>query len=417
MQKSGKVRLTQVVVDRMGAGSLLWDTEIQGLFARCQETKKVLGIKYTSSTGRQRWLTLGTFGAITVEQARTEARKLLGQVAAGSDPASKRDAIRKAPLVKDCAIQFITQHAKHNLKPNTAKQYQDVMEDIVIPAFGQLKMQDLTRQDVAELHQKLSNTPFRANRVLAVLSKFCNWAEVHGLRSDNSNPCRLVKHYKENKRTRYLNRDELLALGQSLRKAEQGWQDYMALCEMARLSGTRVSLDIEPKLKAPPQATAAIMLLLLTGARKNEIAQLKWDDVDFASSQLHLADTKTGERVITLSRQAVAVLTSLPRQNDNPYVIYGEGEDGYFQGLQKVWERIRKDAGLDDVRLHDLRHTYASISVGLNYSLHITGGLLGHNQPSTTHRYAHLHSSPLHEANQGIGDSLGVVLLLGAVHN
>ena len=229
----------------------------------------------------------------------------------------------------------------------------------------------MERRDIAELHHKARATPYQANRTLGVLSKMFNLAEVWGLRPDGSNPCRHVPKYREMKRERYLAQAELQRLGAVLAEAE---------CDGSET----------------PQIVAAFRLLVLTGCRLGEIQTLKWEYI--TPRGMELPDTKTGARRIPLPQAARDVLAALPRLDGNPYVIAGKVEGRYATDLQHPWRRIRARAGLDGVRIHDLRHTYASNAVSSGMAIQMVGRLLGHTQLQTTMRYAHLADDPVNRA-------------------
>ena len=222
------------------------------------------------------------------------------------------------------------------------------------------------RPDIAALHHGLRDKPYQANRVLGVLSKMFNLAEVWGLRPDGSNPTRHVQKYKEHKRERYLDPDEIETL----------WR----VLDQAVIDGTETE-----------HVTAAFKLLLLTGCRLSEIQKSKWSWI--RGNILLLPDAKTGPRRVMLSKSALDVLAAVPRLPNNPHIIAGKVEGQYATDMQKPWRRIRKGAKLDDVRIHDLRHTYASLAAAAGHSLPIIGKLLGHTQAQTTARYAHLADS------------------------
>jgi integrase len=206
-------------------------------------------------------------------------------------------------------------------------------------------------------------------------------AEKWGQRPDGSNPCRHVEKFKERKRERYLSASELLRLGDVLAEAER----------------TRTEL---------PGAIAAIRLLIFTGCRRGEILTLRWEHVDFEKECLRLPDSKTGARTIHLNAPALEILSVVEHQDGNPYVIVGGKPGAHLVNLRKPWQRIRAQAELEDVRLHDLRHSFASVAVGLGESLHMTGKLLGHSQAQTTQRYAHLADDPVKAATKRVGAAI-----------
>jgi integrase len=246
-----------------------------------------------------------------------------------------------------------------------------------------MKAADVQRWHVAELHEQHRRIPYQANRTLGVLSKLFNLAEVWGIRPDGSNPTRHIERYKENKRERYLTPAELTRLGQVLTEAERN--------------------GIEPIF-----AIAAFRLLLLTGCRLSEIQTLKWEYV--RGDAIALPDSKTGAKRVALGQAARAVLLAIPRVADNPYVIIGKYPNAHLTDLERPWRRIRERAGLADVRIHDLRHSFASNAIGLGEALPIIGKLLGHTQVQTTARYAHLANNPVQLAADRISDDIARAL-------
>jgi len=232
---------------------------------------------------------------------------------------------------------------------------------------------------------------YQANRCLALLSKFFNWTEKHGFRHDGSNPCRHIERYKEDKRERFLSETELTALSNILTQAEK--------------TGT-----------ASPWVIAAIRLLMLTGARHSEILTLKWEWIDFERACIRLPDSKTGAKTLYLNAPALEVLANTPRLEGNPHVICGDKDGAHLVNLQKPWKRIRQAAGLEEVRIHDLRHSFASVAVAGGMSLPLIGALLGHSQPATTARYAHLASDPLRAASETIASRITETSKTGATN-
>ena len=221
------------------------------------------------------------------------------------------------------------------------------------------------------------------------MSKMLNLAERWGLRPDGSNPCRHVEKYAERKIERFLSAEELARLGEALLEAER----------------TQTEL---------PSVVAAIRLLLLTGCRFSEIITLRWDEVDLERKCLRLRDSKTGAKTVHLSEPAIEVLQSVDREPGNPFVIVGAKPGSHLVNLRKPWCRIRASAGLDDVRIHDLRHSFASVAVAGGLSLPMIGALLGHSQPATTQRYAHLAGDPLRQATNLIGGRIATAMRVPA---
>jgi integrase len=382
-------RITKRAVDQMvtnGRDVLVWDADLKGFGVRCRTSGAKFYVLKMRVGSRQRWITIGRHGSPwTPETARREALRLLGLRAAGKDPAAERDRQRGALTIAELAERFLAEHVSHQCKPRTAEEYQFVVRRYIYPVLGHHRIADLTRADVAQLHHKLRDHPYQANRCLAVLSKMMNLAEAWGLRLDGSNPCRHVKKYREDKRERYLTKEELRRLGGALADAER--------------DGTE-----------SPFAITAIALLILTGARLSEILTLRWEYLDLEEQVLRLPDSKTGAKLIHLNERAMDLLRSMPRMAGNPHVIAGKNSAAPLINLQKPWRRIRTKANLPDVRLHDLRHSFASVAVGAGMSLPMIGKLLGHTQPATTARYAHLAADPIRAASNLVGAEITAVM-------
>ncbi|MBO9399090.1 tyrosine-type recombinase/integrase [Shimia sp. R9_2] len=348
-----------------------WDSEIKGFGVRIMPSgTKTYQVQYRKG-GRTRRASIGRHGNITAEQARNRAKEIMGELSKGENPVEEIAQHRRAPTVAALCERFFEEHAKERCKPSTQGEYRRAIDLFINPAIGSFKIVDVERKDIAELHHKFRDKPYQANRTLGVLSKMFNLAEIWGLRPDGSNPCRHVPKYREQKRERYLSQVELQRLGTALTEAEH--------------DGTETS-----------HVVAAFRLLILTGCRLGEIQTLRWSYI--TDRGMELPDSKTGARLIPLPQAARAILSALPRRPDNPYVIIGKQPEGYATDMQKPWRRIRKRAGLCDVRIHDLRHTYASNAVSSGMPIQMVGRLLGHTQIQTTMRYAHLADDPVRRA-------------------
>lgn len=375
-------RISKRIVDltlRTEKDVYIWDEDLAGFGLKVTPTgRKVFLVQYRlgGRKGRTRRITIGQHGPITPELARSEAKRLLGEIAAGRDPAEQRN--KATHSVGELLERFLAEHVDIKLKASTAGEYRRLARLYILPALRHRAINDVQRADMARLHYSLKDKPYQANRAIALLSKFFSWAEKNGFRPDGSTPCRHVEKYTEAKRERFLSQDELARLGEALRLAERD-------------------------NSASPWIIAAIRLLTLTGARLSEILTLKWDFVDFERASIRLPDSKTGAKTIYISAPALAVLSALPQQQNNPFVICGLKPGAHLVNLQKPWRRIRKLANLDDVRIHDLRHSFASIAVAGGMSLPMIGALLGHSQPATTARYAHFSQDPLQAASDTVG--------------
>lgn len=364
----------------------LWDSQLAGFGVRIYPSgRRVYLVQYRSHGGRQRRAMLGPHGPLTTEQARERAAALLADVHKGEDPAGNARAHRKAPTVAELCDRYLADHARQHKKPRSIAEDERMIASFIKPALGPLKVTAIGRPDIIRAHRELRNTPTQANRCLALLSKMMSLAERWGLRPDGSNPCRHVDKNKERSRNRFLAEDELARLAEVLAAVER---------ERAELPGV----------------AAAVRLLLFTGARLSEILTLRWDHVDLPDHCLRLADSKTGAKTIYLPPAAMEVLAELPRVDGNPFVIVGGKPGAHLVDLERPWRRIRARAGLDDVRLHDLRHSFASMAVAGGLSLPMIGALLGHRQTQTTARYAHLAADPLKQAVHLTGSRIAAAM-------
>jgi len=322
---------------------------------------------------------------LTCEQARTRAIGIIAATRNGEDPAAKRDAERRAITVKELGDRFDREHIALRLKASTAKGYRRMLERVVIPALGRHRVTEVTRADVAKIHHDLRHIPYDANRSLEIISKMFNLAEMWGLRPDGSNPRKHIKKYPEEKRERFLSPAELRRVGEVLREME----------------GEGIEL---------PPSIAAARLLILTGCRLGEIMTLQWEHVDILGKALRLPDSKTGAKVVHLGQPAVEILEKIERVEGNPWVIVGTKPGARLTDLQPFWQRVRARAGLKDVRIHDLRHTFASTAVAAGQGLPMIGKLLGHTQVQTTARYAHLAADPVKVAADNVAAEISACL-------
>ena len=385
------MRLTKRVLDAAqyeGGTDYRWDEVLPGFGARVYPSGKKSFVVSYRLHGRKKIMVLGKYGVLTLDQARKKARAALVSAADGADPSSARQALRVAPTVADLADRYLEEHARPKKKTKSVEEDERMLAQRILPAIGTLKVMAVDRNDIATLHARLHETPYLANRVLALLSKAFNLAETWGWRDPGSNPCRHVDHYPERNRERHLSAEEISRLGEVLGEVEQ-------------------------ERSALPGAIAVVRLLLLTGCRLREIMHLRWEDVDFERSCLHLPDSKTGRRTVHIGSAALDVLTHIEREKGNPWVIRGARRGQHLVNPTKPWHRIRERAGLSDVRLHDLRHTYASFGAGAGFSLLLIGKMLGHRNASTTQRYAHLAASPVRQAVEAVGSDIAAAMQRG----
>lgn len=380
------MRLTKRSVEKLPGKAdsyFVWDADLKGFGARIYPSgKRTYVIQYRAGR-RTRRMTLGQHGALTTDQTRKMARQKLGDVARGADPAEERRQHQLAPSVAALCDRFLELYVEQHCKPTTVRSYRTIIRNNIKPRLGTYLVNAVTRADIAALHHDMRATPYQANRALMVLSKMFNVAEDWGMRDEGANPTRRVKKYREEEKKRYLSDAEQIRLGQAL-----------TAC-------LRDGSETE-------HVVAAFKLLMLTGCRRNEIATLRWEYV--TTHHLELPDSKTGRRRIPLPREAYDVLMSLPRLQGNPYVILGKTPDGHITDLERPWRRVRARAGLNDVRIHDLRHTYASVAVQSGIDPFLLKEILGHKNLTTTLRYAHLADHTVQQAAGSVASRLAGAL-------
>ena len=382
-------RITKKAVDALTAREreyMLWDRDIKGFGVRVHPSgRKVYLVKYRHR-GRIVKKTIGPHGAIPPAAARARAAEIITAAKTGRDLMGRVLPPRKegATTMHDLARRFLEEYVPARCKPSSAHSYERSIRRHVLHRLGHRRIVDVTRGDVTTLHHEMRATPYAANRTLGILSAMFTAAELWGLRAEGSNPCRLVKRFREQPRERFLSDAEYRRLGAALREAE----------------GTGA---------VAASAVAAVRLLMLTGCRLSEIMTLRWENVALEAAELRLPDSKTGARIVHLGRPAVAVLCGIARDEGNPWVITGRRPGSRLASLHYPWGRIRKWAGLDDVRLHDLRHSFASGGLLVGEGLPTIGKLLGHSQVQTTARYAHLAADPIKTAANRIAGRIARV--------
>ena len=370
---------------------VIWDRELTGFGVRAYPSggrvyvAQARGPKYP--TGPKR-VTVRRHEILNADEARRRAALIIARIKAGEEPVPEALAAKLAngPTVGTLAARYLQDHVAVRCKPKTAKTTRSVVNRHIVPALGKLSLAAVERAHVTELHHGLSDRPAIANTAVKTLSHMYTLADEWGIVAEGTNPCRSVLKYPARRRERFLTD-----------------------AEFERLSRVLDKIETEPR--APRGAIAAIRLLMLTGCRKNEILGLRWDDVDLDAPELTLADAKTGPRTVPLSRSAVRVLAGLHRTPENPWVLPGLKPGTHLSDIEGAWHSIRKRAELDEVRMHDLRHSYASRALALGQSLPMIGKLLGHRQIETTGRYAHLARESVHEAATLISDSIAADIL------
>ena len=386
-----RMRLTKTAVDRLQPAERDYevaDEGLPGLYVRVYVNgSKTVVIRYKAGRRQRRYSIGRLHNGYTFAQARADAAAKLREVRGGDDPSLDRRRRRQAATFAEVAERFLVEHGA-TLKPRTLANYRALLANHILPALGSMPMEDLQRADVQRLHHRMGKkTKGAANRALSLVSVICNLAEGWGYREGRLNPCRGIKHYTEQPKERYLTADERARLDAVLvasERARKGHPDYVA-----------------------GGSATAVRLLSLTGARCSEITGLTWPMVDLERGFLRLPDSKTGAKVIPLSRQAIELLRQLQaaRQPGVPWVCAGE-RGGRVQNIQRAWRSIRGRARLEDVRLHDLRHSLASDAAATGASLPVIGKMLGHRNVATTQRYAHLTDVVVRDALDRTGDRI-----------
>ena len=389
MPSDSAVKLTARSVDALaatGRDTMYWDRDLPGFGVRVYRSGRKVYIAQARGPAGTRRATVGRHGKMAPEAARRRAAAMIDRIKRGEDPAPPKPA--PEPTVADLAERFMTAHVEVNCRPRTVDTLGRILKLHVVPELGGLTLSAVERSHVATLHRRMRDTPYQANRAVETVARMFSLAEVWGLVPPGRNPCRSVRRYREKRRERFLTADEYRRLGDAL--------------DAAQADGSTM-----------PSAIAAIRLLLLTGCRKNEIVTLRWDDVDRGARELRLSDTKTGPRRVPLTPAVEWVLDRIPRVEGNPWVIAGRKPGTRLSNLDGAWQRLRDRAGLDDVRLHDCRHSYASRALALGEGLPAIGRLLGHRKVATTARYAHLARDTEKAAAAKVGGSIGADLLHG----
>ena len=367
--------------------TVFWDRELRGFGVRVYPSGGKVYVAQARGPEGPKRVTVGRHGVLNAEQARQRAALIIARVKAGEAPVPEPMATRHTagPTVADLAERFLNEYAAVRYKPGTWAWTRTMVRRYIVPEFGRLPLEAVERTEVA-LHHRLYESPSTANMVVRTLSLMYRLAEGWGMVPEGCNPCRSVTKYRQRKRERFLTDEEFIRLGKVLDEA-----------------GARGGVS--------PSAVAALRLLMLTGCRKSEILTLRWEQVALEAGELRLPDSKTGARVVPLSPSAVKVLAALPRPPGNPWVIPGRRPDTHLRALADAWKVIRARAALEGVRIHDLRHSFASRALALGESLPMIGKLLGHSQMESTSRYAHLARDSVHQSAARIADSIATEIL------
>lgn len=398
-------KITKRVVDAAKPSEkdqFVWDAELKGFGLKTTPRgRKVYIAQYRMPGQATRRCTIGQHGSPwTPATARQEATRMLGLVAAGVDPSEEKRLAKQDISVNELCDLYLDEGTSIK-KASTIAMDKSRIDAHVRPLLGKKRLKQITKAEVSRFVRAVaagdSSKDMRtgprgrsivkggqgaANRTLGMLGAMFEFAIEQGFIA--TNPARGVKKFKEGRPARFLSNAEMVRLGDALRSAEAEGVNVYAL--------------------------AAIRLLLLTGCRRNEILELRWEQVDFESGFLRLGESKTGAKAVPVGAPVLSLLSELPRVAGNPYVIPGEKAGGHLVGIQKIWAKVRGAAELEDVRLHDLRHSFASVGARSGESLLVIGKVLGHKTSSATARYTHLSDDPVKAAADATSSEIDRVL-------
>ncbi len=383
MGARSKTKLTKSILDHaeyVGDGKsrcFIWDSEIPGFGLRVTPSGYKCFVLNYYPQGRNRLMTIGAYGSLTLIQARKLAQDELYKIKHGADPLAVREVERSADTVEQFCREYLERHAK--TKKRTWMKDESRIRRHIIPAWGTQKLSAITGRDVSRLHSKVGEqTPIEANRLLQQLSKMFNLAKRWGiLDHSHPNPAAGLEKFRERKRDRFLSRDEASRFFTAVKR--------------------------EPSL----YVQAIFFLLVLLGPRKSELLNAKWEDVDFSNQRLRLPETKNGDvHYIPLPTHAITILRNLPRQLYHPYVFPGSKSGRPINNIDKAWGRIKEQAGLNDLRIHDLRRTLGSWMAQSGVPLQLIGKVLNHKDIKTTQIYARFAQNHVKDALEQHGRSI-----------
>lgn len=358
-----------------------YDTSITGFILEVRASGgKTFSLKYRDDHGRQRQYKIGNFGDITVDKARREAQKVRSRVTVGENPSEERQVKRSIPTVQQLADRYLEYVRGYKRCPDIDERY---LRNHILPKFGRMRLDELTQEDVtAWLKSKVKvegYKPATVNRLQTIISYMYKLARRWDMPGSERNPLKGVPLYDPNNgRERFLTPDETARLKAAVEESDNTQLKYI------------------------------VALLLLTGCRKRELLDARWEHFDLPRRTWRIPMTKAGKaRSVPLSSEALAVIAQIPRFNDCPYLLPNPKTGEPFDNIYNSWHTARTRAGLADVRVHDLRHSAASNMVNAGQSLYVVGKVLGHAQPKTTERYAHLSQDTLLVAVDAAAKQMG----------
>lgn len=364
----------------------VWDTKLTGFALRVLPSgRKTFIIQYRNAFGRSRKKTLGQFPPLTADRARKIAQVELARVTQGEDPAQERKEALGTLTVKDAAERYFSDYASTHTKARTYHETKRCLEQYVFPSIGGRAITEVSKQDLQKIHRSMKKTPAQANRVVRVASGLFTFCFSEGILAPGAvHPARGIAFYKERKRERFLSIEEISQMGVALAQLEETGEFSSIQCD-------------------------ALRLVLLTGCRVGEILNLTWEEVDLEHQLLLLGDSKTGQKAVALGTPEVEVLCRIPKTGT--YVFPSPKKSlAPLSTLRGPWKRVCEVAEIEKARIHDLRHTTASVGAGLGISLQMIGKVLGHTQVSTTARYAHLADDPFRVAKERMSKTIAAAL-------
>ncbi|MFK8034424.1 MAG: tyrosine-type recombinase/integrase [Hyphomicrobiales bacterium] len=385
------------MIDTLPKTTFIWDDTLKGFGVKVYPTGRIVFVLQGRLNGGSRRYTIGQYGSPwSPDQARAQALNWLSELSQGNDPTAERRAKKLEGKLSDIIDDYM-QEVSVRKKQNTQNIESSLIKRHIVPLLGKRRISELTKRDIQKFMLDVANgktakdikTKPRgraivtggkgtANRSVAVLSSLINYSVDLGLREDN--PAIGVKKYKLKTHDRYLTSEELDRLGEALRTASMN--------------------------NVSPFAIAAIRFLILTGCRAGEALNLQWGWIDWDHNLAKLPDSKTGQKPLMMGDGAMALLKTLPRIEGTPLVFASAVGGTTPLSIKKVWIKVRKLADIEDVRIHDLRHNFASQAVSSGQSLYMVGKLLGHSQSQTTQRYAHLAPDPIKQAANDVSNKL-----------
>lgn len=401
--RSNRIKVTKRAVESLPKGEVpaVWyDHKLAGFGVRVMPSgRRFYFARYRNKHGRSRWFTIGEHGKVTADAARTMAQRILQTVAVDSrDPSAEREAFRAAPTMNKLLDRYVTEHVEQRNRATTVREFKAIVERDIRPELGHLKVAAVTRQDMHKFHAKRLATPRQANLILAVCSKAFSLAELWEMRPEGSNPCAKIERYPENHRERFLSGEELGRLGATLRKAET---EGLLWKNGGRTLYRRVT-------------TAAVELLLYTGCRLSEVLSLRWEQIDFAAGNITLPETKSGRpQSVTMNAAARQVLKELALVKVSDWVLPSPADPRRpltKSGIEAPWLRIREAAQLEDVRLHDLRHTVGTYAGQSGANAFLVRDLLRHKNLAMTGRYVNRADDPVRTLSDQVGARIAAAM-------